>query len=167
MNLRDRLVELLEPCVAELGLVLWELEYLPRSNGALLRLYIDLPPGTPPKLIDEEAMSQAGITVDDCERVSHAVSEVLDSTDPIPGYYTLEVSSPGLDRVLSKREHFERYVGEPVCVELGAALNGRKRFSGQLLNVKDTTICVVVDGQPIELPLADIRKARLAPELNL
>jgi ribosome maturation factor RimP len=175
MNLRDRLIELLEPGIAELGLVLWELEYLPRSNGALLRLYIDVP-------IEESAdvqqdvsddvvtegteVAEAGITVDDCERASHTVSEVLDAQDPIPGHYTLEVSSPGLDRVLRTREHFARFVGEAARVEMATAIKGRKRFAGRLMEVKETTIALLVDGQIVELALADVRKARLAPELS-
>jgi ribosome maturation factor RimP len=153
MSLRDRLIELLEPVVRDLDLALWELEFLPRSNGALLRLYIDVVAG------------DAGITVEDCARVSHAVSDTLEADDPIPGHYTLEVSSPGLDRVLRTAEHFERFVGEPVRVELSAAVNGRKRFSGRLLSVAGGQIEIEVDGKPMAMPLTGIRKARLAPEL--
>jgi ribosome maturation factor RimP len=154
MSLRDRLIELLEPVVRDLDLTLWELEFLPRSNGALLRLYIDV-----------VAESDAGITVEDCARVSHAVSDTLETADPIPGHYTLEVSSPGLDRVLRTATHFERFVGEPVRVELSAAVNGRKRFSGRLLSVTGGEIEIEVDGKPMAMPLTGVRKARLAPEL--
>jgi ribosome maturation factor RimP len=154
MSLRDRLIELLEPVVRDLDLTLWELEFLPRSNGALLRLYIDV-----------VAESDAGITVEDCARVSHAVSDTLETADPIPGHYTLEVSSPGLDRVLRTATHFERFVGEPVRVELAAAVNGRKRFSGKLLSVTGGEIEIEVDGKPMAMPLTGVRKARLAPEL--
>lgn len=153
MNLRDRLTELLAPTVADLGLALWELEYLPRSNGALLRLYIDAPVGQP-----------GGVTIDDCERVSHAVSAVLDAADPVPGHYTLEVSSPGLDRVLRSYEHFARYVGERVRVEMAAAQAGRKRFSGRLAAADREAITVDVDGQAVRLPLVGVHKARLDPE---
>jgi ribosome maturation factor RimP len=154
MSLRDRLVELLEPVVRDLELALWELEFLPRSNGALLRLYIDVVDG------------DVGITVDDCARVSHAVSDTLEAADPIPGHYTLEVSSPGLDRVLRTASHFERFVGEPVRVELSAAVNGRKRFSGRLLSVTGGEIAIEVDGKPMTIPLTGVHKARLAPELS-
>ncbi|HET9444940.1 MAG TPA: ribosome maturation factor RimP, partial [Steroidobacteraceae bacterium] len=105
--LRDQLRELLAPVVAGVGYQLWELEYHPRSGGGLLRLYIDSPPDS----------SDGGISLDDCERVSRAVSETLDAADPIPSHYTLEVSSPGLDRVLRTREHFERFAGERVRLE--------------------------------------------------
>jgi ribosome maturation factor RimP len=155
MSLRDRLIELLEPVVRDLDLALWELEYLPRSNGALLRLYIDV----------VEDAGDAGITVDDCARVSYAVSDLLETADPIPGHYTLEVSSPGLDRVLRTAAHFQRFVGEPVRIELSAAVNGRKRFSGQLLSVSGGDISLSVDGKPMTVTLASIHKARLAPEL--
>src|SRR5690349_11715860 len=119
-TLRDELTALLAPVVSESGMELWALEYNARAGGGLLRLYID---------------NANGVTVDDCERVSHAVSAILDEDDPISGQYTLEVSSPGLDRVLRTREHFERFVGEKVRVETSVALEGRKRFSGRLANV--------------------------------
>jgi ribosome maturation factor RimP len=169
MTLRDRLIELLEPVVRDLDLALWELEYLPRSNGALLRLYIDVveTQAEPGETSDDADLDDAesdgtGITVDDCARVSHAVSAVLEESDPIPGHYTLEVSSPGLDRVLRTAAHFERFVGEPVRVELSAALSGRKKFSGQLLSANGGEIVVEVEGKPITLSLAAVHKARLA-----
>jgi ribosome maturation factor RimP len=147
--LRDQLIELLQPVVVNLGYELWELEYAARSGGGLLRLYID---------------SESGITLEDCERVSRAVSETLDSTDPIQGQYTLEVSSPGLDRVLRTAEHFSRFVGERVRVETTAPLNGRKRFAGRLLEVTDGQIVLEVEGSTLKLSIDGIHKARLAPE---
>lgn len=146
--LRDDLTALLAPVVQDQGLELWELEYSPRSSGGLLRIYIDSP---------------RGVTVDDCADVSHAVSAVLDAADPIPGHYTLEVSSPGLDRVLRTFEHFSRFAGEDVRVEMKTAIGGRKRFGGPLLKVEQDRITVDVDGKPVELPLADIHRARLSP----
>jgi len=112
----------------------------------LLRIYIDRPDG---------------VTVDDCERVSHAVSAVLDVEDPIPGQYTLEVSSPGLDRVLRTREHFARYVGETVRVETNVAIDGRKRFSGRLTSAGDEAIELDVEGRKVTIALAAVHKARL------
>jgi ribosome maturation factor RimP len=147
--LRDDLIALLAPVVQSKSLELWEVEYVPGRNGGLLRLYID---------------SSEGITVDDCADVSHAVSEVLDAEDPIPGNYTLEVSSPGLDRVLRTPEHFARFIGEAVRVEMKTAINGRKRFSGQLLSATANEIKVAVDGVAVSLPLAQLHKARLAGE---
>ncbi len=149
--LRDQLVELLQPVVVGLGYELWELEYAPRAGG-LLRLYID---------------SAQGITLEDCERVSRAVSEAMDADDPIPQAYTLEVSSPGLDRVLRTPEHFARFNGEQVKVETAIAINGRKRFAGRLAAV-DTAqgeIALEVDGSTLRLPIDAIHKARVAPDL--
>ena len=146
--LRDQLIELLQPVVVDLGYELWELEYAARSGGGLLRLYID---------------SASGISLDDCERVSRAVSETLDATDPIQGQYTLGVSSPGLDRVLRTQAHFEQFTGERVKVETRAPVNGRKRFAGLLIEVADGQIALEVDGSIIKLPIDGIHKARVAP----
>jgi len=152
--LRDQLRELLAPVVAGMGYQLWELEYLPRSGGGLLRLYID-----------SRGDSANGITLDDCERVSHVVSETLDATDPIPSHYTLEVSSPGLDRVLRTREHFERFAGERVKLEMMQPVEGRKRFAGRLLGVGERDITLELENGRISLPIDDIHRARLAPDM--
>ena len=148
--LRDQLVKLLGPVVSELGYELWELEYTGQSGSGLLRLYID---------------SAEGISVDDCERVSRAVSAAMDVADPIASNYTLEVSSPGLDRVLRTREHFARFPGELVKVEMLRAIGGRKRFAGRLVKVEGNEITLEVDGSMMNLPVDGINKARLAPEV--
>jgi ribosome maturation factor RimP len=153
--LRDQLRELLAPVVAGLGYQLWELEYHPRSGGGLLRLYIDSP--------DDSA--ERGITLDDCERVSHVVSDTLDAADPIPSHYTLEVSSPGLERVLRTREHFERFAGERVRLEMMQPIEGRKRFAGRLLGVGERDITLELESGRISLPIDDIHRARLAPDM--
>jgi ribosome maturation factor RimP len=149
-RLRDELSELLTPVVSEQGLELWELEYHVRAGGGLLRLYVDSP---------------NGVTVDDCERVSRGVSALLDESDPIPGQYTLEVSSPGLDRVLRKREHFLRFVGEAVRVETTEAIGGRKRFSGRLTEVGTDDVTIELEGRAVSIPLASLHKARLVPTI--
>ena len=148
--LRDQLSELLAPIVTDLGYELWELTYAPRAGGALLRLYIDSP---------------HGISLDDCERVSRSVSEALDAADPIPGQYTLEVSSPGLDRVLRTKAHFERFAGEQVRLEMVNPVEGRKRFAGRLTEVGERDVTLEVDGVRVNLPIEGIRTARLAPQL--
>jgi ribosome maturation factor RimP len=147
--LRDNLVALLRPVVEGLGYELWELEYSPGRGSGCLRLYIDAP---------------AGISLDDCERVSRAVSGVLDAGDPLPGQYTLEVSSPGLERPLRTPEHFARYVGERVYVELVQPVAGQRRFRGVLLGAGGETIEIESDGRRQALPVGGIRKAQLAPE---
>ena len=147
--LRDTLAARLAPLVEGLGYELWELEYSPGRGNGFLRLYID---------------AAAGITLDDCERVSRAVSEVLDAEDPIPGQYTLEVSSPGLERPLRSAAHFARFVGEAVSVETVQPLEGRRRFKGRLAAAGAGTVEVEVDGRRWTLPLGGIRRAHLAPD---
>lgn len=146
--LRDGLIHLLEPAVSGLGYELVELEFAPAGSGSLLRLYIDAPPG---------------ISLDDCERVSRQVSAILDSEDPIPGQYTLEVSSPGLDRVLRKPEHFRRFAGNRIRLQLEVPIEGRKRFTGTLLEARDDGIALEVDGVRRVFGYAQIHKARLVP----
>ncbi len=148
--IRDTLVGLLKPVVEELGIELWELEYAANRGNGLLRLYID---------------TADGVTLDDCERVSRAVGDLLDREDPLPGHYTLEVSSPGLERPLRTATHFARYVGEQVYVELAQPVEERRRFKGVLVAASDVSIGVEVDGQRHELPIAGIRKAHLVTDV--
>ncbi|HUY83061.1 MAG TPA: ribosome maturation factor RimP [Steroidobacteraceae bacterium] len=151
--MREAMMRLLEPAVAALHFELVDLEFARGGRGGgLLRLYID-----------RDARAGGAVTVDDCARVSGAVAEVLDATDPVAGRYTLEVSSPGLERVLRKRAHFERFVGERVFVELKLPLEGRRRFLGTLRGVGDEAIAVDVEGRQFMLPLERIQKARLRP----
>ncbi len=153
VTLRERLIALIEPVLVQLGYELVELEYAAgRSQAAAharasVRLFIDTP---------------AGISVDDCERVSRDVAALLDVDVPIPTAYTLEVSSPGFDRVLRIPAHFERFVGERVFVELLAPRAGRKRYTGLLRSVTATGIGMEVDKQMVEVAFAEIAKARLA-----
>jgi ribosome maturation factor RimP len=147
--MRDVLIRLLEPTIESMNYELIDVELAQAGRGVNVRLYID---------------NAAGITVDDCAHVSHAVSEVLDVEDPIKGHYMLEVSSPGFDRVLRKPAHFARFVGERVAVELKLPLDGRRRFSGTLKSMSDGAIVVEVDGTPYVLPLERIQKAKLKSE---
>ncbi len=152
--MRDALMRLLEPPIEALSFELVDIEFARQGRSGVLRIFIDR----------KAADAEAGVTVEDCARVSHAVSEVLEAADPIPGHYTLEVSSPGLDRILRKRAHFERFVGAQVFVELKLPLDGRRRFAGVLQAVEADSIVVVVDGREYRLPMERIQKARLRPE---
>jgi ribosome maturation factor RimP len=152
--MRDALMRLLEPPIEALGFELVDIEYVRGGQGGVLRIFIDA----------QAEDSSTGVTVDDCAGVSHAVSQVLESQDPIKGHYTLEVSSPGFDRVLRKRAHFERFLGERIFAELKVPIEGRRRYVGRLKLVEGDTIVMEVDGQAHSLPLERIQKARLRPE---
>ncbi len=144
----DELRGLLEPTVERLGYELTDLEVRAGGKNGLLRLFID---------------KADGIRLEDCETVSHAVSAMLDVEDPLPGQYNLEVSSPGLDRKLTKVEHFQRFTGEIVKVSMRFPIAGRRRFRGTLLSSDDENIVVDVDGESHTLPMATIDTARLVP----
>ena|SRR5450631_218497 len=152
--MRDALMRLLEPPIEALDYELVDIEFAREGRGGVLRIFID-------RRADAR---QGNITVDDCARVSHAVSQVLEIEDPIKGHYTLEVSSPGFDRILRKRAHFERFIGERIFAEMKLPINGRRRFVGVLKSIADDSIVVEVDGQTHGLPLERIQKARLRPE---
>ena len=147
---REELVKLLEPTVEQLGYELADLELRTGGRDGVLRLFIDKPDG---------------IGTDDCEIVSRQVSAILDVEDPIPGNYTLEVSSPGLDRTLTKPAHFKRFMGQDVRVKLRFPLSGRRNYRGALKAADDEKIEVEVDGESYSLPIATIESARLIPTL--
>ncbi len=146
----DRLYRLLTPAVTALGYELVGVEHLRQGRHSVLRLYID---------------SDSGVTVEDCARVSHQVSGVLDVEDPVRGEYSLEVSSPGLDRPLFSLAQFERFRGRQVRLVLATPRAGRRKFSGRLEGVRDGRVVVEVDGEQLLFSLAEIDRARLVPEL--
>jgi ribosome maturation factor RimP len=147
----DELRALLEPTIERLGYELVDLEVRLGGGNGLVRVFIDKP---------------AGIDLDDCETVSLAVSALLDVEDPVPGNYNLEVSSPGLDRKLSKPSHFQRFAGETVKVQMRFPIEGRRRFRGTLVSSDDENIVVEVDGESHSLPLKTIDTARLVPVVD-
>jgi ribosome maturation factor RimP len=141
--------EMLEPGIRSMGYELVGVEYHGGRNGGLLRVYID---------------SEEGISADDCQRVSYQVSGVLDVEDPIPGHYTLEVSSPGLDRMLFRPQDFERFAGHEVRVRMRFPIDGQRKFKGRLLGLADDTVMIEQDGEQVSLPYEQIEQARLVPE---
>ena len=136
------------PAVEALGLELWGIEQLRQGRRVTLRIFIDC---------------LSGVTVDDCERVSRQVSAILDVEDPIQGEYTLEVSSPGIERPLFSLPQYERYIGAEVNVRLRIPVDGRRRFRGVLEQVTMDRIALLVDGATVEMPHSDIERAGLAP----
>jgi ribosome maturation factor RimP len=145
-----RLRELIEPTVRMLGYELVAIENFPHGSGQTLRVYID---------------KETGITLDDCERASHQISGVLDVEDAIEGHYVLEVSSPGLDRPLSEPKDFDRFRGKEVRVRTHVPINGQRNFKGLLRGLQDGQVLIEVDGRQITLPLGNIEKARLVPDV--
>jgi ribosome maturation factor RimP len=141
--------EMLEPGIRSMGYELVGVEYHGGVKGSLLRVYID---------------SEQGISADDCQRVSYQVSGVLDVKDPIPGHYTLEVSSPGLDRLLFRPQDFERYAGQLVRVRMSLPIDGQRRFKGRLLGLQEDAVIIEQDGEQVSLPYEQIEQARLVPE---
>ncbi len=150
--LHDRLIARFEPELLGLGYELVDVEFAPGPGGGTLRFYIDLPPGT-----------DKGIDAEDCAKVSHALLDSIEADDPYPGDYSIEVSSPGLDRVLRTAEHFARFVDNRVKVELAAPREGRKRYTGMLRGADGESIRMDVDNFSVSIRLAEISRARLAP----
>jgi ribosome maturation factor RimP len=148
-ELVSQVSEWVESIVADSPIELVDVEYVKEAHGWVLRVYLDKP---------------GGIDLEDCRFVSEVLSDVLDREDPIPGPYSLEVSSPGLERPLKKEADYHRFTGRLVNIRTYSAINGRKNFQGTLLELKDGDVFVDVDGQPVAIPLAMISKARLAVE---
>ena len=146
----EELSQLLEPAIADLGLELVGIEFSPNSGTSLLRVYIDEP--------------ERGITIDDCERASREISALLDVNDPVAGRYTLEVSSPGLERPLFTPAHFERFAGEQVRINVNLPIDGRRRFQGRIDAVDAERVTIDQDGKPVGIAHANIAKARLVPD---
>ena len=145
---RADLRKLLEPGVSAMGFELVDVEMAGSHHSPTLRVYIDSP---------------RGVNVDDCARVSRQLSALLDVEDPLPGQYTLEVSSPGLDRPLVKPEDFRRFVGETVKVKMQQPVLGRRNFSGRLVEVAADHVVVEVDKEIFNLAFDDMERARLVP----
>ena len=151
----SEITALLVPTVQSLGLELLGAEYLPSPGGALLRLYIDVAADA-----DEGRM----VGIEDCEAVSREVSAQLDVADPISGHYTLEVSSPGVDRPLFSPAQFERFAGETAKVTLKLPQDGRRRLQGAIVRVDGDAIVFNVDGAELAVASDNIDKARLVPD---
>lgn len=151
----EDIARLLAPTVTSLGLELLGIEYLPAPGGALVRLYIDVPAA-------DAADRHVGI--EDCESVSREVSAQLDVEDPITGNYTLEVSSPGIDRPLFGAAQFGRFPGESAKVTLKLPQAGRRRLQGEILRVEGEAIVFRVDDSEFVVDAGNIDKARLVPD---
>ena len=155
MDKAGEIAALLAPTVRALGLELLGAEYLPAPGGAVLRLYIDVP---------EAEAGERNVGIEDCERASREVSAQLDVEDPISGHYTLEVSSPGLERPLFGAAQFARFAGEAAKVALKLPQDGRRRLQGRILRVEAGTVVFGLDGAEFAVAAENIDKARLVPD---
>jgi ribosome maturation factor RimP len=152
-RLMTELQSLLGDLVEDLGYKLWALQLLGEGGSKKLRLFIDQPDFS------------GDIGLEDCETVSREVAALLDVNDPIPGHYTLEVSSPGVDRPLFEPEHFRLCLAQDVDIKTFSKVEGRHRHHGRLLAVDDTSITLQRDDDlEMSLPHAEIRSAKLAPD---
>jgi ribosome maturation factor RimP len=122
-----------------------------QMQGGVLQIFID---------------KESGVNVDDCSRISRQVSAMLDVEDPIQGRYTLEVSSPGLDRPLFQMMHYTKQVGKRIKVHMQAPINNRRKFVGQLLRIDGNDIHLLVDEEEIVLPFSEIEKANVIADIR-
>ncbi|MBP9955535.1 ribosome maturation factor RimP [Geopseudomonas guangdongensis] len=147
----EQLQALLAPVVEALGYQCWGVEFISQGRHSLLRVYID---------------HADGILIDDCEKVSRQISAVLDVEDPVSGEYTLEVSSPGMDRPLFTLEQFAAHAGEQVKIRLRSPYEGRRNFQGVLRGVEEQDVIVQVEDHEYLLPIESIDKANIIPRFD-
>jgi ribosome maturation factor RimP len=145
---QDQLQVLLGPVVESMGCELWGLEYLTQGRFTTLRIYIDA--------VD-------GVSLEHCEKVSRQISSVMDVEDPIDGEYTLEVSSPGLDRMLFSLDHYKRYLGETISGRLRTPIEGRRRFKAEIKAVEDDMLVLILDNKEMRVAYSAVDKANLVP----
>lgn len=146
-----RVTDLVEPILDEMGFELVHVEYLSQYGKWVLRLYID---------------KEAGVTLDDCVRVSREIGDLIEIKEVVTHKYTLEVSSPGLDRILKKEKDFVGAVGKKVKVRMSTPMNGRHGFTGYLKSFENGTLYIEMDGIPVALPWAQVDKANLVYEFD-
>jgi ribosome maturation factor RimP len=144
--IQDELEYLLAPSIKDMGFELWGCEYLSQGKHSLLRLYID---------------KADGITIDDCQAVSHQISSILDVEDPIPGNYSLEVSSPGIPRPLFKSWQYQRYIGHEIQVKTFKPVGGKRRLQGTIVSVSEHSLVLNIDNENQELLFSNIVKTHL------
>ena len=145
----QKLNELLQPLVEDLGYEFVGLEYNSNPKHSVLRVYID---------------HENGVGIDDCERVSREAAALLDVKDPIRSHYDLEVSSPGLDRPLFTPAHYRQFAGCKAQVNLFAPQDGRRKFSGPILGADESSVRIDQDGSEVTLDFSNITKAKLVPD---
>lgn len=142
----ERIRDIVKPVIEALGCQLWGMEFLGQGRHSLLRIYLDKP---------------GGVNIEDCAEVSRQLSAVLDVEDPISTEYTLEVSSPGLDRMLFTLDQYRDYVGSQVKLRLSENFEGRRNFAGRLDEVLEDEVALVSGEDRYVFPFELIEKAQL------
>ncbi|KPU83646.1 ribosome maturation protein RimP [Psychromonas sp. PRT-SC03] len=150
-SLEQRLTDMFTPSVEDLGYELVGIEYTRAGKHSILRVYID---------------QDAGILVDDCAAVSRQISALMDVEDPITNEYTLEVSSPGLERPLFSATHYQSFIGSEVKIQLRMPIQNRRRWKGIIASVEGEIISVNVDGTLERFALSNIQKANIVPKFD-
>jgi ribosome maturation factor RimP len=167
----DRVIRVIEPAIEAAGYELVDVRFTLEQGGWTLRVAIGLPPA-PDVAFDPTVVAEDQVDIADCEQLSRELSAVLDVEDPIAQAYSLEVSSPGIDRPLRTRAHFARYAGAEVKIQLAVPQQTpsgeRRNYKGALIGVEGdaaaTLVVVEVDGTVHKLPLGDIDTARIVPD---
>lgn len=152
--MQNELDNIVKNTVEGLNYILWGYEYRPQRESALLRIFIE-------KDADDALSSENGISVDDCAIVSRQIGAVLDVENIIPVAYILEVSSPGMDRVLFTADQYQDYIGESMKIRTRTPIDERRNFKGSLLKTTDSVVHLKVDNQEFEIPFESIDRARL------
>ena len=150
-SLEERLTDMFAPSIEDLGYELVGIEYIRAGKHSTLRVYID---------------QDAGILVEDCAAVSRQIGALMDVEDPITNEYTLEVSSPGLERPLFKAAHYESFIGSEVKVQLRMPIQNRRRWKGVIVSAQGEIICLNVDGTEERFALSNIQKANIVPKFD-
>ncbi|MGJ8580774.1 MAG: ribosome maturation factor RimP [Psychromonas sp.] len=150
-SLEERLTEMLAPSVEDLGYELVGIEYVRAGKHSTLRIYID---------------QEEGILVDDCAAVSRQVSAIMDVEDPITNEYTLEVSSPGMERPLFNATQYAAFIGEEVKIQLRMPIQNRRRWKGVISNVDGEIVSISVEGKEERFALSNIQKANIVPKFD-
>ena len=151
MAKNDEIQALIEPVIVGMGFTLWGIEYLRNGKFSTLRVFID---------------HEEGIHVDHCAEVSRQIGAVMDVEDPITGNYSLEVSSPGMDRSLFTIEQYAVYAGEWAEIKLRHSFEGRKNFKGVLAGIEDENVVISVEGVEFLLPIESVDRGRIIPNFK-
>jgi len=160
MSVQDDLSRLIRPTIEAMGFEFVGLEYLSNPKNRLVRIYIDREP--------------EGISIDNCADVSNEVSALLDVEDPVSGHYSLEVSSPGIERPLFEPAHYRQFKGERAKVHLFAPVDAssdndrdkRRKLTGRIIEADDERVVMDIDGDTVAILFDDIRRANLKPDMD-